>query len=572
MKRAVTTILLLAIICGGCSLGDNELKVRLTEGLDPPKETVDSECAYLYFLLGRNAELASKADEAREYYEKALVCDLHSAAIMRRLAALLATMGRKSESATWTERIISENPSDIPARSFLANLYLGMEQPDKAEAIYREIIAKDAKDYDDRLFLSLLLARQKKFAEARDILEAILKVSPDYGAAYPYLARVYTEQGELAKARASYEKGLTVSWGPQLAFEYASFLEKGGQIDDALKVYRRILQEDETSEGLRSKIVALLLKADRIPEAIKELEAMRVYASEPTRVELNLGRLLLEQKRYDEALSHLRAALAINGGFNEARLLMALVYHEQGHDESGIKVLAEVLPGTALYEDAAQMQMKLIGEGQGVAAAEKFIRERLADPKSRQASFYSALAGILRERKEYVAAEAIFEEALALYPDNSELYLEYAVLQEDLGGNAKALAAMKKLLAAKPDDPYALNYIGYTMADQGENLEQALDYVRRALAQKSDDGFVRDSLGWVLYKMGRFAEAAVELEKARAAEPDDPTINEHLGDVYLKLGRSKDALDAWAKALKAPSPKDEAKKEYLRQKIDAAKR
>ncbi|NTV13820.1 MAG: tetratricopeptide repeat protein [Desulfobulbaceae bacterium] len=571
MKRVVTIMLLLATLCGGCSLGGgNELKAKLAEGRDPSKETVDSDCAYLYFLLGRNAELAGKSDDARESYEKALVCDLHSVPIMRRLAALLATMGKKRDAAAWTERIISENPGDMPARSFLANLYLGMEQPDKAEAIYREIVAKDAKDYDDRLYLGLLLARQKKFAEARNILEALVQANPTSGAPYPYLARLYLELGEQEKARATYEKGLEVSWSPLLAFEYAGFLEKGDKIDGALKVYRRILQEDDTSEGLRSKIVALLLKAERIPEAIKELEALRVYASEPTKVELNLSRLLFEQKRYEEALGHLREALGIDAGLNEARILMAVIHHEQGNDAAAVKVLSEIRPGSSLFEDATQMLVRLVAQGQGVAAAEKFIRERLVDPKTRQASFYSSLAELLQERKDLLAAEAVFDEALALYPENSELYLEYAVLQEELGGKAKALAAMKKLLAAKPEDPYALNYIGYTMADRGENLEQALDYVRRALAQKPDDGFVRDSLGWVLFKLGRVAEAAAELEKAREIEPGDSTINEHLGDVYLKLGRTKDALDAWAKALEAP--KEEAGKESLRQKINDAKR
>ncbi|HSH12733.1 MAG TPA: tetratricopeptide repeat protein, partial [Desulfurivibrionaceae bacterium] len=72
----------------------------------------------------------------------------------------------------------------------------------------------------------------------------------------------------------------------------------------------------------------------------------------------------------------------------------------------------------------------------------------------------------------------------------------------------------------------------------------------------------------VLFKLGRYVEAAAELEKAREIEPDDPTINEHLGDVYMKLGRTKDALSAWAKALDSPKPEEE--KQSLRQKMKDA--
>jgi tetratricopeptide (TPR) repeat protein len=568
MKRVIATVLLLVAL-GGCSLGDGSgLKAKLTEGLDPSSDQVDQDCSYSYFLLGRNAELNGKLDDAREAYEKALVCDLHSAQIMRSLAGLLVSMGNKKEAVTWMERIISENPDDVSARSYLANLYLSMEQPDKAEAIYREIITKDEKDYNDRLYLGLLYARQKKFAEARDVLLTLLKLNPEYTAAYPYLARVYNSLGEKAKAREAYEKGLALGWTPILGFEYASFLEKEGNVDEALKAYRRILEEDEGNELIRTKIITLLLKVDRMPEVIKELEALRVYSSEPLKVELNLGRLLLDQKRYDEAIKHLSAALVTDPGFDEARTLLGLIYHEQGNNEAAVKVLREVGPASEQYEEATLMLVKLLGQVQGGAAAEDFLREKIGDAKLRRPIFYSALAGLLRDRKDYPAAEALFEQALELYPKESELYLEYAVLQDELGGTDKSLAAMQKLLAVKPDDPYALNFIGYTWADRGENLEKALDYVRRALSQKPEDGFVRDSLGWVLFKLGRFPEALVELEKAREIEPDDPTINEHLGDVYMKLGRNRDALKAWAKALE--SPKEEAGTQRLQQKIKDA--
>lgn len=569
MNRVVAAIILLTALCGGCSLGGgSEIKARLAEGLDPSTDAVDRDCSYLYFLLGRNAELTGKLDDAREAYEKALVCDLHSAPIMRSLAGLLINMGNKREAVTWMERVVEENPDDVAARSFLANLYLNMDQPDKAEAIYREIIAKNEKDYDDRLYLGLFYARQKKFAEARDVLLTLLKLNPDYAAAYPYLARVYDELADKAKARSAYEKGLALNWTPVLGFELATFLEKEGNIDEAIKTYRRILDDDEGNEVIRTKIISLLLKADRIPEVIKELEALRVYASEPLKVELNLSRLLIDQKRFDEAISRLLAVLESDPGFDEARILLGLAYHEQGRDEAAVGILKEVVPASGQYEDATLMLIKLIGKTQGVKAVEDALREKIRDVKTRRAIFYSALAGLLRERKDYAAAEAIFEEAMALYPTESELYLEYAVLQDDLGGTEKALTAMKKLLAAKPDDPYALNYIGYTWADRGENLDQALDYVRRAMAQKPEDGFVRDSLGWVLFKMGRFAEAVVELEKARAIEPDDPTVNEHLGDAYMKMGRVREALKIWAKALDAP--KEETEKQRLRQKMKDA--
>jgi len=59
-------------------------------------------------------------------------------------------------------------------------------------------------------------------------------------------------------------------------------------------------------------------------------------------------------------------------------------------------------------------------------------------------------------------------------------------------GDDKALEYMEKVLSLKENDPYALNYIGYTWAEQGRNLNKSLDYLTRAAEQKPDDGFIKD--------------------------------------------------------------------------------
>ena len=60
---------------------------------------------------------------------------------------------------------------------------------------------------------------------------------------------------------------------------------------------------------------------------------------------------------------------------------------------------------------------------------------------------------------------------------------------------------------------------------------------------------IADSLGWALYRLGRFAEAQEELERAIDLSPDNATILEHLGDVYRALGERELAVDAYEKAV-----------------------
>ena len=61
---------------------------------------------------------------------------------------------------------------------------------------------------------------------------------------------------------------------------------------------------------------------------------------------------------------------------------------------------------------------------------------------------------------------------------------------------------MRELLEVNPQNASALNFIGYTLADHGEQLEEAERLVRRALAIHPDSGAYLDSLGWVQFRRG----------------------------------------------------------------------
>jgi tetratricopeptide (TPR) repeat protein len=110
----------------------------------------------------------------------------------------------------------------------------------------------------------------------------------------------------------------------------------------------------------------------------------------------------------------------------------------------------------------------------------------------------------------------------------------------------------------------ALNYLGYTYADRGMLLEEAVSLITRALSIRPDDGYVMDSLGWAYYKQGKFKESLDALEKAVVLAPNDPVILEHLGEVYLKENERERGRDAWVHSLKL-DPKNEKLKARFRE-------
>jgi tetratricopeptide (TPR) repeat protein len=158
-----------------------------------------------------------------------------------------------------------------------------------------------------------------------------------------------------------------------------------------------------------------------------------------------------------------------------------------------------------------------------------------------------------------------FEEALETYDiaeskgldeNNGEkpnwmwfLYYFRGVTYDMLDRHSDAEIDLKKALEMEPENATLLNYLGYSYADKGQNLEAAYDMIKRAVEQKPNDAYIVDSMGWVLYRMGRYDEAVEQLELSASLKPYNSVINDHLGDAYWKVGRRLEAKYMWQRAV-----------------------
>ena len=136
-----------------------------------------------------------------------------------------------------------------------------------------------------------------------------------------------------------------------------------------------------------------------------------------------------------------------------------------------------------------------------------------------------------------------------------------------------AVADFQRVLRYNPDDADALNYLGYTWVDRGENLNEAFDMIRKAVELDPQSGAIVDSLGWAHYKLGQYHKAKINLEDAVELSPSSATIIDHLGDVYWKLGRYREAGYQWERALEFdPTDEERAQIEIKLQKgLDGVK-
>lgn len=526
-------------------------------------------CAYTHFLWGEAAEGDGRPEEAIFHFEQALACDPTADYVMRSLAMALIRTDKRQQAIAWVNEILKANSDDIGAQSLLANLYVSIGETAQAEAAYRAILATDPQNQNIMLMLGSLYASNRQYDKAQAQLEQLVRMAPQSYAGHYYLAKLYREMHLGAKAAAAYRKALALNWSVPLAYEAADFYESLSRYAESAKVYRRILTEDPADERARGLLANSYLQQRKIDAALAELRELRHTTSETVRVDLSIGRVLLEAKRYDAAIAYLTKVLAEDPGQVSIRSLLVLTYYQKGDKAKARKMLAEVRPGMAGYEESVLMLTRLLHDEKDLAGAEKTLRRAIAEAAAeRKVVFYVALAALYRERQEVPKAQAVFEEAQRELPADPRLRFEYGLFLERIGNNEAALAKMHEVLALDPQNPFALNYVGYTWADRGERLEEARSYIEKAVSQRPEDGFIRDSLGWVYYRLGDYDRAVQELEKAvELANDEDATIYEHLGDAYAKLRRYAEAVSAYERA--ADLYGEQAKKDEVRRKRGA---
>jgi tetratricopeptide (TPR) repeat protein len=189
--------------------------------------------------------------------------------------------------------------------------------------------------------------------------------------------------------------------------------------------------------------------------------------------------------------------------------------------------------------------------GQAETAVE--VLQQLAESQPDSAVVQATLGDTLRGLEQFTEANVAYTRALDLYgpTDRARWFVLYTrgITLHRLDQWPAAEADFRASLALNPGQAQVLNYLGYSLVEEGKNLDEALGMIEQAVAAQPDNGAVVDSLGWVLFQLGRYDESVVHMERAAALEPVDAVVNDHLGDVYWAVGRVTEAQFQWRRAL-----------------------
>ena len=246
--------------------------------------------------------------------------------------------------------------------------------------------------------------------------------------------------------------------------------------------------------------------------------------------------------------ARLRFALFIDSEHHFARLLLAQQLSDYGQSDIALANL-ERIPDGGLFGQLARLAESAVVEEAGNTEAAIALMKGVAESDPKNAYLFHRLGDTYRRNSMFRQSRDSYMASMALGRDTGGLHRSLGVSLERLGETRAAETHLLRAIEIDPGDAYALNYLGYWWADEGRNLDQAIEMIERAVSHRPSSGFFVDSLGWVHYKLGDPARAVGYLERATELEPSDPEITGHLGDVYWALGRREEARFKWRLAL-----------------------
>lgn len=500
------------------------------------------------------------------------------------------------------EAVRQRDPADVESLLTLGRLYLDQRQPDKAADVLRDLVTNVPQQRMAFALLVEALLQSNRSAEAEAALKEILSFDTDSLEARLTLA-------ELLDRRGDHKSSITLLKGapeearadPRLRRQLAWSLYLNGDLDEALATVDPLLGVDTATSSLPLLKGLILTAEGRNAEALEILKKLRETQPKDVTLATTLARVLEREGRRDEAarvLAEVSDALAADPEqaeeAREARIELAQVYLAAKDWDKATQTLKPLLEsqdpevrGQALLLQADTLiEAKRYDEALALVGgetpstplltgkrAEALLRAGRDEEGNR---LLSSLAGNEDPQTAVTAVQVYhrldrYEESIPILQkmtaDRPELPVPGFLLgaaYERTGQRDKAIAEFQRILKLEPDFHAALNYLGYTLAEKGENLNEALDLTRRAVSLDPDNGSYVDSLGWTYFQLGRYDQARGYLERAARLEPEDATLQEHLGDVYVALGQKERAREAYRRAVEL----DDDNLEKVRQKLD----
>ena len=529
--------------------------------LDPDltrPENGSGELVY-YLMVAEIAGMRGQISVTAQAYQKAI--ELSSDYRIAQRAVQVAMFARENSMAVnAAKKWVELQPDSREAQQTLALLYTRTGKPEAALGQFIKLVelamAKDTDTGNKELLRIGVLLQQVLKSSVQNNQAQVLKVmsrlvehfsgNPTALVAY---SRLLFQAKNLNLASETVKQVLKLD--PKLdgaLVLQANILMAQGKSEKALQVMEKVLSSHPGEKNYSIAYARMLTKAGKYDQARVQFEKLLSKTPQDSEILYALALLSMETRNYDKAEAYLLQLLKTDKRHAEAHLYLGSIAESRGQYDKAIEWLSQVKDGVRQVEAHLRIAT-LLGKKGDIDAALAYLKRLHSKDAVLAVRVITAKINILNSAKRYQEAMEAANKGIKQYPENLTLYYVRSLLADRLNKLELAEQDLRKVLEKEPDNPNALNALGYMLADRTDRYKEALGYVQRAIDQFPNQPAYIDSMGWVQYRLGNFDEALRYLKKAFGLDQDSE-IAAHLGEVLWQTGDHVGAKEVWQRAQK----------------------
>jgi len=414
---------------------------------------------------------------------------------------------------------------------------------------------------------------ENKWGKAVEFLLKTLELDERALKAHLYISSCYFQLKQVEKSIIHLKKAGEISPDDfDIHFTLGNILQANKNIDEAIKEFelaigsgfghnKRVVYAD-----VLLNLAALYSRKGDSDKAISCLQAVidLKITDDTAKLQFEIGRLHYENGDIENACNAFELIKNANPRSHTISPYLALCYEALKRYDDAIKEIKFFLKRLPNDWNQHLALHRIYTKTKDDSSADKhqqkaiYILIKSINIGSKDLNEYLTLAQLLLGKMDETGALNILQKGLGFCKDKAiekDFHFMLSNVYYELNEYAKVEDELRKTLKIDPELHQANNFLGYFLAQMGQNLDEAVELIKKALKVNPENPAYIDSLGWAYFKKAHGDDKENQIEFAlnklleAAGLVEDSEIQEHLGDVYYSLGEWNKAEKEWVKGL-----------------------
>ena len=508
--------------------------------------------AYYHYMLANLYFYEGKLYKSLAEFKIAEELDPNSSLVKYDLGFNYLALGINQAAITKLNESIKLNPTNPLPYKTLGRLYTSFKNKKDiryGKKLLLKAIDKDTNDYETYLYLAINSFYLNDIPLAEEYLDSSLSLNNKDERIYFYLGTIANQKEDYNLAEKYLKKSLEIKPSYYSAFTLLTqILEKNNKVDEVNRVYEEVIRNFPLSKEIFVNYGNFFYRQGTLDKALLQYQNAEILDISDLQIKYRIGLIYLEKKEYLKAIDVFKKINSLNPRYSGVNYYVALCYIKLENYEEAEKFLNVIVPSSDFYYDAV-VQRSYIHLIKNNPQKSLEILESEYSENNENSVIVDFLGSVYRWLNRVGDSINLYKKFLKEKPDDETILYSLGVSYYYNDEVVKSITVMSEIKEKYPNNADAINFIGYTYAERGENLDYAEKLIFEAMKIRPNKGYIIDSLGWIYYQKGEFDKALEYLLQAVNLSPDDPEIMEHLGDTYLRKGKKDLALENYKKAL-----------------------